>query len=227
MSQRLPPLHSERFPYPETAGRLRALMRERRLEPIRHGFATVAGDRPRIELYPPIVQRRPSISDPEVFLATLEDDLGVRLVVLVQAGAAALGILDQGHLVRHKVIKKYMVRGKGRYQGTHLKTKGKSRYGSRLRLQKAVEFFLEINRKLGEWDDEAGPFARVYLSCPVRLANELYGAKVPPPFERGDQRLEKIPLTVRVPSFQELRRICYELTHGSLRTFEDAAVEPG
>jgi len=226
VSQRFPAPHSERFPFSETADRLRALIRERRLEPIRQGFATVPGDGPRIELLPPIVQRDPSISDPEAFLQTLGEPIGALLVVLVQAGAAALGVVEEGRLVRHKVIKKYMVRGKGHYQGTHLKTKGKSRYGSRLRLQKAVEFFLEINQKLGEWDDEAGPFARVYLSCPVRLANELYGAKVPPPFGRGDERVEKIPLTVRVPSFKELRRVCYELTHGILRTF-DAPVDPG
>ena len=215
---------SERFSYPETAGRLRALLRERRLEAIRHGFATAAGDGPRIELLPPIVQRQPSTSSPEDFLATLESEIGTLLVVLVQAGSAALGILEEGELVRHKVIKKYMVRGKGHYQGTHLKTKGKSRYGSRLRLQKAVEFFLEINRKLGEWDDEAGPFERIYLSCPVRLANELFGAKVPPPFGRGDDEVEKVPLTVRVPSHKELRRVCYELTHGTLRTFDEPLV---
>lgn len=216
--------HSERFSYPETAGRLRALLRERPLEAVRHGFSTVPGEGPRIELLPPIVQRQPSISDPEAFLETLEDGIGTLLVVLVQAGSAALGILEEGRLVRHKVIKKYMVRGKGHYQGTHLKTKGKSRYGSRLRLQKAVEFFLEINRKLGEWDDEAGPFERIYLSCPVRLANELFGAKVPPPFGRGDDEVEKIPLTVRVPSAKELRRVCYELTHGTLRTFDEPLV---
>ncbi len=201
-------------------------MRERRLEPVRHGFATVPGDGPRIELLPPIVQRGPSISDPEAFLEAREEKIGTLLVVLVQAGASALGVLEEGQLVRHKVVKKYMVRGKGHYQGTHLKTKGKSRYGSRLRLQKAVEFFLEINQKLTRWDDEAGPFDRVYLSCPVRLANELYGAKVPPPFDRADERVEKVPLTVRVPSLKELRRVCYELTHGMLRTFE-APVEPG
>ena len=37
-------------------------------------------------------------------------------------------------LVRHKVFKRYVVRGRGRAQPTHLKSKGKSRYGSRLRL---------------------------------------------------------------------------------------------
>ena len=40
-------------------------------------------------------------------------------------------------LVAHKVVKKYVVRGRGRAQPLHLKTRGKSRYGSRLRLANA------------------------------------------------------------------------------------------
>ena len=44
---------------------------------------------------------------------------------------------DDGEIVHTKSIKKYVVRGRGRAQPTHLATKGKSRYGSRLRLQKA------------------------------------------------------------------------------------------
>ncbi len=224
MSRRFPAPYSERFRYSETADRLRELARERRLEAIPHGFTTVPGDEvgPRIELSVPIVQRHLLSSDYEASLEALDDEIGILLVVLVQAGAAALGVIREGQLARHKVIKKYMVRGKGRYQGTHLKTKGKSRYGSRLRLQMAVEFFLEINQKLTDWDGEDGPFDRVYLSCPVRLANELYGAKVAPPFGRDEERVEKIPLTVRVPSFKELRRICFELTHGTVQTFDGA-----
>jgi len=168
-----------------------------------------------VRFEPPAVQELPpGVETPGAYLEKIDDDLGVRLVLLVQAGAAALGVLDDGELERHKTIRKYMVRGSGRYQGTHLRTKGKSRYGSRLRLRNAISFFEEINERASAWDDELGGFDAVHYSCPVRLWAELTRSRVPPPFEPRDERLRRIPMGVRPPSHAELRRIVFELTHG-------------
>jgi hypothetical protein len=153
----------------------------------------------------------------EVVAAYLEGleavSLGLELVLLFQAGAAALGLWRDDILVAHKVLKRYVVRGKGRAQPVYLKTKGKSRYGSRLRLQNFRLLLSETNEKLHAWWREHGPPDRLYVSCPVRLLPELFAADPPPPFDRR-ARLERIPLDVRVPSFEELKRVRFALTRG-------------
>ena len=58
-----------------------------------------------------------------------------QLLLLLRAGAMAFGCWRGGELLQHKAVRKYVVRGSGKAQSTHLKTRGKSRYGSRLRLQ--------------------------------------------------------------------------------------------
>lgn len=139
------------------------------------------------------------------------------IVALVQAGAAALGYLADGELIEHKVQKSYMVRKKqGRSQLTYLKSKGKSRAGSRLRLRNALTFFEAINEKLAEWIERHGDPQRMMFSCPVRLRAEWFRADVPPPAPWDDPRWLPIPLDVRVPSFDELRRVVFETTHGRI-----------
>ncbi|MEM7036019.1 MAG: hypothetical protein AAF570_03495, partial [Bacteroidota bacterium] len=64
------------------------------------------------------------------------------LMILMQAGHAALGYFEEGEVVHHKVVKKYMVRRKqGKSQVGYLGTRGKSKAGSRVRLANAVRFF--------------------------------------------------------------------------------------
>jgi hypothetical protein len=130
------------------------------------------------------------------------------LIILMQAGNAALGYFEEGEVVEHKVIRKYMVRKKqGKAQITYLHKKGKSRAGSRVRLADTMQFFEDINQKLIDWDDFEGIFEnteRVLYSCPPRLWGMLFNAKTPPPFERNDPKYIKIPLDVSVPIFDEL-----------------------
>ena len=165
---------------------------------------------------PPVLPIEPGIRSGADYLATLPPELGRELVLLLQAGAAALGLWEADELVAHKVIKKYVVRGKGRAQPSHLKTKGKSRYGSRLRLRNAQALLDETNAKLHEWVDEHGVFGRVFASIPVRTLPELLAADPPPPFERDRTPTfwNKVPLDVRVPSFAELQRVRWALAHG-------------
>lgn len=62
-------------------------------------------------------------------------------LTLIRAGQAAVGYFHQGKLLDHKVFRAYMVRQKqGKSQIKHLKTKGKSRAGSRIRLAETARF---------------------------------------------------------------------------------------
>jgi hypothetical protein len=165
---------------------------------------------------PPLIQPiGEDIATSRQFVAGLEEELGSHLVILMQAGAASLGWFEEGERVRTKTIKKYVVRGHGKAQPTHLSTKGKSRYGSRLRLQQAKALLVEINERLHDWFDEFGEPAHVFYSCPTRMWPELFGAKPAPPFDRDDS-LIKIPLDLPVPTTDVLLRTYKGLTYGSV-----------
>lgn len=141
------------------------------------------------------------------YAARVPPRLGRQCVLLLQAGAAALGWWEDDELVRHVAMKRYVVRGKGRAQPTHLKTRGRSRYGSRLRLQNWRRLLGDVNRRLRTWWEEYGPADLVLLSVPVRTLPELLAHDPPPPFTRGDPVLRRIPAHVHVPDHRELLRI--------------------
>ncbi len=129
------------------------------------------------------------------------------LILLIQAGNAALGYFEEGEMSNHKVVRKYMIRKKqGKFQGSHLKTKGKSKYGSRVRLHNTLEFFEDINQKLEDWEivDEV---ARILYFASIPLWNMMFESKIPCPFEKEDVRLRKIPKDVHIPNYEELLRI--------------------
>lgn len=140
------------------------------------------------------------------------------LVVLIQAGHAAIGYFEENELVLHKVITRYMVRGNGKAQHTYLKTRGKSKAGSRIRLAQTLDFFEEINQKIDEWaiiDD----CQKVLYSASIPLWNMLFESKVAPVFEKTDKRLLKIPLDVDVPNYEELLNIGEKMQEGQIRLF--------
>ena len=220
----------ERFHWRETATRLTRLLEEWDLSVDAAGRwleARDAAGAPVLRFYPPLVQRvgEPG-PDPADYLAGLRDELGLELVLLLQAGSAALGVWRDDELIAHKVIKKYVVRGRGRAQPAYLKTRGKSRYGSRLRLRNARALLVEVNQKLGEWARDWGPLERIFYSCPVRTWPELLRAKPPPPFGVGDP-LVKIPVDVHVPDFEELLRVRRILTHGRVSAAEPLPTRAG
>ena len=128
------------------------------------------------------------------------------LVVLLQAGHSALGFFEGGEVRQHKVIKKYMVRGKGKAQIGYLGSRGKSKAGSRVRLANSVSFFEDINAKLREWDVN-GEAERILVSCPVALRALWFGSKVAPPFAKDDPRLIKVPMDIHKPDHEELLRV--------------------
>jgi Bacteroidetes VLRF1 release factor len=137
----------------------------------------------------------------------LEVALGRQVIVLLQAGAVALGYWDGEELVRHKAMRKYVVRGHGKAQPTHLKTRGKSRYGARLRLQNWQRLLAETNVRLREYWHELGPPDRVFHAAPVRGWVDLFTASPSPPFGRDAAPLQRLPMHVHRPDFAELQRV--------------------
>lgn len=152
----------------------------------------------------------------DAFAARLDSAQGLQVVLLVRAGAVALGAWLDDELVSHKALRKYVVRGSGRAQPTHLKTRGKSRYGSRLRLQNWRRLLTETNERLHDLWQRFGAPDRVFWSAPVRVWSDLHAATPAPPFARDAAALQRLPLHVHRPDFDELLRVRTWLQHGQL-----------
>jgi hypothetical protein len=140
---------------------------------------------------------------------------GRHVVVLMQAGAVSLGLFEEGEAVETKSFKRYVVRGKGRSQPKHLDSKGKSRYGSRLRLQNARRLLEETNERLCEWRDEFGAADEVYYSGSNRLWADLFTVKPLPPFDKDDSPI-RIPLDLPKPTTDVLLRTYKALSYGRI-----------
>ena len=126
------------------------------------------------------------------------------LMLLVQSGSAAIGVFRGEKCLAHKVYGAYMVRKKqGKSQIKHLKTKGKSRAGSRVRLASTLEFFENINLRLQDHFTEY-EFDRIAISCSKILIPYLFGSKEITPFDKKDERLYKIPKHLHQPNFEVL-----------------------
>jgi len=138
------------------------------------------------------------------------------VVLLIQAGNCALGYFEDGVNLDHKVFRSYMVRKKqGVSQIKYLKTKGKSRAGSRVRLGETAEFFDNINGRLQEYFEDH-PVHRIALSCSKTLLPFLFDAKVPTPFPKRDSRIFKIPMHVHTPIYEVLLDVNRFLLRGEL-----------
>ncbi len=104
--------------------------------------------------------------------------------------------------------------GHGRAQATHRRTKGRSREGSRLRLRNHAALLVQLNERLGTWRRAHGEPDGIFRSVPVRLWGEVFATRPPPPFGRDDPRVQKIPLHVHRPGFEELQRVYRALAAG-------------
>lgn len=142
------------------------------------------------------------------------------IVVLIQAGEACLGRVLGNELVTHKLIRKYMVRkSQGKAQIQHLKTKGKSRAGSRIRLAQTVKFFEEINEHLTLWFEEEKP-DRVAYHIPTTMKSLWYESKVPPPFKKEDPLLRKTYWDVQKPRREEIIRSIRRMNWARITIFD-------
>ncbi|RMF72748.1 MAG: hypothetical protein D6738_10480 [Acidobacteria bacterium] len=167
----------------------------------------------------------PPRADAAAFAARLRARPGRTLVLLLRAGAMAAGLWDDDDLLAHRVRRRYVVRGHGRAQTTHLRRRGKSRYGSRLRLQNARRLVDDIAGCVAEWAATWGEPERCLLSCPVRQWAAITAAH--PDLALGPRPPTRIPFHVREPRFDELRRIRFLLAHGEVRVGAQDACDRG
>lgn len=143
------------------------------------------------------------------------------ILLMIRSGQASMGFFENGELLDHKVFRAYMVRQKqGKSQIKHLKTKGKSRAGSRVRLAETLEFFEAINSRLQSYFSEYR-IDLIGLSCSTTLIPYLFRSKVKTPFPKDDQRLIKIPKHIDTPSYEALLMTHEFLNKTEVEVFSD------
>lgn len=126
-------------------------------------------------------------------------------LVLIRAGQAVAGYFHRGILLDHKVFRAYMVRQKqGKSQIKHLKTKGKSRAGSRIRLAETVQFFEDINERLTSYADQF-PIDLWGISCAKTMWPFFFSSAIEPPFSPKAENLIGLPFHISQASFEELK----------------------
>ena len=126
------------------------------------------------------------------------------IILLIQSGSCALGYFEEEDNIDHKVFKSYMVRKKqGKSQVKYLKTKGKSRAGSRVRLASTIDFFENINERLQDYFEEY-EIDRIAMSCSKILIPYLFDSKETCPFDKRDERILKIPKHIHTPNYDIL-----------------------
>lgn len=175
----------------------------------RHLACLHSGTGPTQRIRLPLPWPSPERGEPvPTYLERVPEGVPPYLLLLVQLGAAALGMVENEEVIAHKSIKKYMKRHKrGKAQIQYLNTRGKSKAGSRIRLANTVRFFEEINEKLIEWEDFYGPNSRILYACTPSVWGMMFQAEPAPPFDKKDPRLIKVPMDVRVPTHEEWLRV--------------------
>lgn len=132
-------------------------------------------------------------------------------LVLIRAGQAVVGHFHDGVLLDHKVFRAYMVRQKqGKSQIKYLKTKGKSRAGSRVRLGETERFFEEINERLTEYSSHF-PIDIWGISCGKTLWPFYFKSQTSPPFSQDQDNLIPIPFHIAQASFESLEKVGNQL----------------
>lgn len=126
------------------------------------------------------------------------------IFVLIKAGMASVALFENHSMIDHKVFRAYMVRKKqGKSQIKYLKTKGKSRAGSRVRLAESAEFFSSINERLTTYFKNYR-IDLIGISCAETLLPYFYNHFIPTPFDKKDERLFKIPKHIASPKLDNL-----------------------
>lgn len=136
----------------------------------------------------------------------VQDDVHYCLT-LIRAGQASLGYFHQGKLLDHKVFRGYLVRQKqGKSQFKYLKTKGKSRAGSRIRLEETLVFFKEINERLQVYATQY-PLNFWGLGCAKTMWPLLFDGEVKSPFTSKSAELIELPYPFTKGSYEELQEL--------------------
>ncbi len=182
------------------------------LDEERHGVVLAKESlRYRLPMIWPSPERGEVMAD---YLARIPEEEPAYTIVIVQLGAAAIGHMEHGECVAHKAIKKYMKRHKrGKAQIQYLNTRGKSKAGSRVRLANTERFFEEINERLADWLELYDAPSYLLVSCTPNVWGMMFQADPPPPFEKKDPRIRRIPYDIPIPDFEQLTKIREKLIH--------------
>lgn len=148
------------------------------------------------------------------------------VLLLLRAGAMAVGYWDGDDLLHHKAVRRYVVRGHGKAQSLHAKTKGRSRYGARLRLQNWKRLLAETNERLAGYWHEYGAPERTFVAAPVRVLADLARAEPAPPWS-DPAAVQRVPMHVHRPDHEELLRVRSWLARGRLELPADDAGRTG
>jgi hypothetical protein len=209
--------HSESFPWTATANRLAGLLKAGPLEADATGrwYEQYRDARLVAALRPPLVLLgAEGLPQADALLERCADGPGAYAMLLLQAGAAAMGLFQDDEMLDHKALKRYVVRGRGRAQSSHLRSGGRSRQGSRLRTRNAKRLLEDVSERLGSWWQGAEPPSRLYVSCPARLYADFCASKPAPPVAIDDPARVQIPLDVAVPTHAELLRVHRSINRG-------------
>lgn len=126
------------------------------------------------------------------------------VMILIRAGLASVGMVQNQELLDHKVFRAYMVRKKqGKSQIKHLKTKGKSRAGSRVRLAEGEQFFKQIAERVNQYI-KTYPVDQIGLSCTETLIPYFFNEKNMLLLDKKDPRIFKIPKHIAAPTLENL-----------------------
>ena len=137
------------------------------------------------------------------------------LIVIIKSGEAVLGLVDEGELVLHKVFRGYLVRKKqGKSQLKHLKTKGKSRAGSRVRLSSTFDFLEQICQKIEEVYFDLEP-ERIVFHCSELLRPHFFERNKC--FGNNDPRLFSLGFNVEKPSYDFLEQVFNRFTAAEVK----------
>ena len=202
------------FPWPETLRQLAGFAHQEAAAVASGDGLRFVGARLQLQL-PRNVPLARAGESPRDYLLRIPELPQRHLVILLRAGAMAIGYWQGEELLLHKAQKRYVVRGNGKGQPLHLKTRGKSRYGSRLRLQNWQRLLTDLTSRLVDWCEQIGEPERIHYGCAVRVWSELFAAaEPPPPFAAEDHRLLPIPLHTHEPDHRELLSVWRQLGRG-------------
>ena len=164
---------------------------------------------------PPAVLPRPIEGESaHDWIVRLPAAIGVQAVLLLRAGSAAMGVFADTECLAHRCSRRYVVRGNGKAQTTWVRTRGKSRYGSRLRLQNADRLLADVATTTVEWAGWLEAASLIHWSCPERQWAALHEHEPTMRALRNDPRTRKIAFHVHEPRFEELERVWWRLRHG-------------
>lgn len=129
------------------------------------------------------------------------------VLILIRSGLASVALVENEEIVDHKVFRSYMVRKKqGKSQIKYLKTKGKSRAGSRVRLAETLEFFEDINQRVNTYFD-GYRIDLIGISCSQTLLPYFFGSSTSSAFDKKDHRLFRIPKHIASPTYESQKNV--------------------